>query len=276
LQDLIFLTQHIENFAVQILGIADGILEVVNLKSQFLPFPLNIPVSDLDVIKESFGVKTQYYVVNHGKLRGRYVRWTGGTEKHLMVSEIFEIYQSHSLSEVSGDRPSLSMSRVESIFWFLRKHGYHLVPKFIGFFVGIPLLFYIVLFCFPSFLVSSVSSSKVEVVPSEHHVKNSNLDIVKNEKLEGKDYSFYHQIFSEQFLYIEYLEEELFLLKSQLNKIGEVVSLFEGGFLLRGGRRILVGEVYSVNGVDRVLQRVDVLGGILYFDSGEPLFLFYE
>jgi hypothetical protein len=256
LQDLIFLTQHIENFAVQILGIADGLIEVVNLKNQFLPFPFNIPVSDLDVIKESFGIKTQYYVVSHGKFRGRYVRWSGGSEKHLMIADIFGVYESHSLSNVAGDRPSLSMRKLESIIWFFKKHGYHLVPKFLALVVGLPLLFYFVLFVLP-FSLYKKDDKKITNQDVKKNVtvveKNTSEGIKKvptegNKKVDSNEFSGIMYYLDLQEIYIELLENKIENLQIEVDRVGEIVSLFEGGFLVRGGRKFLVGDSYFFRG----------------------------
>jgi hypothetical protein len=69
-QELYFLTQHIDQFVNQILGIADTLLEIVNVKSLHLPFPLSIPMSDIDELKRAFGVKTQYYLTKPAKVTG--------------------------------------------------------------------------------------------------------------------------------------------------------------------------------------------------------------
>jgi hypothetical protein len=75
--ELIFITQDIGNIASPILAMAEKLLHVNNVKNMVLPFPLNIPFSDLDVVKEAWGFETQFYRVCVGKLFGRRVRFDG-------------------------------------------------------------------------------------------------------------------------------------------------------------------------------------------------------
>jgi hypothetical protein len=84
-QELFFLTQHIDQFANSILGVADTLLEIVNVKSLHLPFPISIPMSDVDELKRAFWIKTQYYQANVGNFRGKAVKWNGATTRHLDV-----------------------------------------------------------------------------------------------------------------------------------------------------------------------------------------------
>ena len=129
-QALYFLTQHTDQFTNSILGIADQLLEIVNMKSMVLPFPISVPMADLEELKTSFGIKTQYYQANVGNFRGKAVRWQGASHRHLMSPEIFSVYKSHDAGMEESDRPSLNLTKWESIKWFLGRHGWHLIPKF--------------------------------------------------------------------------------------------------------------------------------------------------
>jgi hypothetical protein len=130
-QEIWFITQHTDQFSRSILGIADRLLEVVNLKSMNLPFPFSIPLSDIYELKKAFGIKTQYYQANNGQFRGKAIRWDGLSERFLMSREIFEVYKSHDAGSDS-DRPELNLTPFEGCMWFARKHAWHLVPKLSG------------------------------------------------------------------------------------------------------------------------------------------------
>ena len=108
--DLIFITQHTDNISKAILAMAEKLYSVENMKHHGLPFPFNIPFADLDVVKEAFGFKQQFYRVSVGKYQSRRVKFDGETTSHLMLPEIFACYQSHTLSDVTSDRPSLNVT----------------------------------------------------------------------------------------------------------------------------------------------------------------------
>jgi len=127
--DLIFITQHTDNISKAILSQAEKCFSVENAKHHGLPFPFNIPFADLDVVKEAFGFKQQFYRVSVGKYQSRRVRYDGETTSHLMLHEVFACYQSHTLSDVTSDRPSLNLSRFGAIKWLAKRHGWHLSIK---------------------------------------------------------------------------------------------------------------------------------------------------
>ncbi|MGL4941804.1 MAG: zonular occludens toxin domain-containing protein [Thermoguttaceae bacterium] len=128
-QDITLITQHTDNFERAILTIADTLWEVVNIKNKSLPFPLSIPIADLDVVRGAWGLSTQFYQVNVGTYRGRSVRWTGTTTRHVQLSDVYAVYTSHTMTSQSNDRPDLKLGRIGSIIWFLRKHIFHLIIK---------------------------------------------------------------------------------------------------------------------------------------------------
>ncbi|MGL4944153.1 MAG: zonular occludens toxin domain-containing protein [Thermoguttaceae bacterium] len=129
-QDLWFITQHLENISRDVIRIADTVLEVRNLKQQRLPFPISISMEDVDVVRQAWGFTSQYYVVNTGQFRGRAIQWDSkASTSHLMRNEIFQVYQSHTLSDKAEDRPALALGRIGSLVWFARRHFVHLLIK---------------------------------------------------------------------------------------------------------------------------------------------------
>ena len=124
--DLIFLTQHTDNINKVCLNMAADAYHVINIKGRVLPF-LGIPFADIDVVKEAFGYKQQYANILYGNYVGRAFK-PESTLHILLNPKIYGLYKSHNTSEAS-DRPSLHLSRLGAIFWFLRRHLWHLIIK---------------------------------------------------------------------------------------------------------------------------------------------------
>jgi len=83
--DLIFITQSTDNISKAIIAMAEKLYQVENAKSGSLSFPFNIPFADLDIVKEAFGIQTQFYRCSVGKYQGRRVRFGGEVTSHLML-----------------------------------------------------------------------------------------------------------------------------------------------------------------------------------------------
>jgi hypothetical protein len=150
--NLIFITQHTDNVSTSILAMAEKLYQVTNAKSLSLPFPLNIPFSDIDVIKEAWGLKTQCYRVNVGKYFGRRVRFDNEVTTHLMTDAVFKCYTSHTLKDISSDKPSLNLTRLGSILWFCKRHFFHLFLKSVVVFLWFGLVRDYFLSCLKSYL----------------------------------------------------------------------------------------------------------------------------
>ncbi|MCL2622889.1 MAG: zonular occludens toxin domain-containing protein, partial [Planctomycetaceae bacterium] len=162
--DLIFITQHTDNISKAILAMAEKLYSVENMKHHGLPFPFNIPFADLDVVKEAFGFKQQFYRVSVGKYQSRRVKFDGETTSHLMMPEIFVCYQSHTLSDVTSDRPSLNLSKVGALLWLAKKHGWHLTIKLLIAVFGIYWAIHII-GQFPAILTKALNASMMKPAP---------------------------------------------------------------------------------------------------------------
>jgi hypothetical protein len=267
-QELYFLTQHIDQFANQILGIADTLLEIVNVKSLHLPFPISVPMSDFDELKRAFGIKTQYYQANVGNFRGKAVKWSGSTSRHLMSEEVYRVYKSHTKSEESSDRPSLDMSPIEGLVWFARRHAWHLLPKLVGI-VSLPFLVYMSVDGFPSFLSAAVvkpekvseslSSEKPVSVPSPVPVS----PLVPDTQLQKEK-----AILEQKLIDAENKLRQVELVRSEELSI---VMLYPDGILLRNGKKYKVGETLMIEGKEETLECVNVDCGIVRFLSGKTV-----
>ena len=128
--DIIFITQHPDNINRSILNMAADVYHIINIKNRVLPW-LGIPFADLDVIKEAWGCKRQVANALYGNYVGRSFR-PQNTVTFQLKPEIFALYQSHTLLNGSGggeDRPDLKLGKIGSLFWFAKRHFWHLSIK---------------------------------------------------------------------------------------------------------------------------------------------------
>jgi len=263
-QEMYFLTQHPDQFASQILGIAETLLEIVNVKSLHLPFPISIPMSDLDELKRAFGIKSQYYQANIGTYRGKALKWNGATTRHLMSDDIFRVYQSHDQSNVTTDRPSLDMTPIESIIWFARRHAWHLVPKLAGA-CSLPFIVIGLVTSLPSILAeaatkpdsapkteqkTAVAALPLPSVPADPQMIHEKTELEKR---------------------LAETEKRLEQAETARSGESEIVMLFPDGVLLRNGKKHMIGEKFEVGGNEETLDCVNVRCGIVLFASGKKI-----
>jgi hypothetical protein len=267
-QELYFLTQHIDQFANQILGIADTLLEIVNVKSLHLPFPFSIPMSDIDEVKRAFGIKSQYYQANVGNFRGKAVKWSGATSRHLMSEEIYRVYKSHTKSEESSDRPSLDMSPIEGLIWFARKHAWHLVPK-LGAIASIPFVFYAVMNGLPSLLSGAVVKPKVESPVALQ--KTESLSVEKPTRSEVPEPLPMKTPSPVSPPPPSPSGSILGFGNDKPEPVSEIVMLFPNGVLLSNGKKYKIGETLTIEGKEETLKCVNVSCGIVGFVSGKTV-----
>ena len=157
--DLIFITQSTDNISKAILSQAEKLYDIENAKNSSLKFPINIPLADIDIVKEAFGIKGQFYRCKVGKYTGRRVnKKEGEVTSHVMTKEVFACYNSYTLSDITSDRPSLRLSRRAAIWWIFKRHAWHLALKLI---VALFVLFWAIYFMknFPTLLSNGLSSA---------------------------------------------------------------------------------------------------------------------
>lgn len=134
-QDWIFLTQALMSLTVEVRRVSEVVYEVFNAKSMTLPWPLSIPMRDIDTLMKGFGVYNQVYRVRKGLLDGTYkVEYDKTADVCKMDKKVFVLYQTHTLSKESGGA-LVSDSKLpfdlgkgsgrRALFWFLRKHLLH-------------------------------------------------------------------------------------------------------------------------------------------------------
>lgn len=238
--DLILITQHTDNVNRSILSMATDIFHVVNIKNRVLPV-LHIPFADIDVIKEAFGCSRQVANVLYGNYIGRAVKIQSETTI-ILKPEIFALYKSHTLSEGAEDRPSLKLSRIGSIFWFAKKHWFHLSFK-AGLVIGGFWFLQFILCKFPFVLGNSITKTishkkepvlvtSVEQVPAPP--PSVEKPVVSSEKVSFK----------------EQRERDFF------NNTG--IYIYGKDFIVtRDAGRVNVGESFNFEGTEVVLESVD-------------------
>jgi hypothetical protein len=294
-----FLTQHTDQFGSSILGIAEMLLEVVNLKTLHLPWPISVPMSDLDELKRSFGITTQYYQANVGNFRGKAIRWSGAAERHLMSSDIYRVYQSHDAGAESSDRPSLKMNALEGICWFARRHAWHLIPK-LGVILSIPFVGMFVLMGLPGLLASAMPGGKpedsvehVEVVRDESKesrvgkgsgvgkpvnnnmsapvpgVVSSSVDraAISAGDVTGSGIEVPSGI-GESARAASIIDEPK---KLEPKKELKIVMLYQKGVMLNDGSKVTIGETLDIDGSTEVLSVACPTCGVIGFESGKRL-----
>ena len=285
-QEIYFLTQHNDQFASTVLGIADLLLEIVNLKSLVLPWPVNVPMSDFDELKRSFGITTQYYQSNVGNFRGKAIRWSGASDRHLMGTDIFRVYQSHDAGVEALDRPSLKMSPFEGVLWFARKHGWHLLPKF-GVIVSLPFVAMFVLGSLPGFLMAAVSDKKpeVSVVQVEAKRAESKESRVGESVIDDRAQRLSGVVSSSDVRSVESVggvvesgvgvssgvgkSFGVFGVGGESTREVRVVMLYQKGVMLNDGRKITIGEAFDVDGKSETLSVACPQCGVIGFESGK-------
>ena len=267
--DLIFITQHTDNISKAILAMAEKLYQVENAKYGSLSFPLNIPFADIDVVKESFGIKGQFYRVSVGKYQGRRVKFDNEVTSHLMTQEVFACYSSHTLSDVSSDRPSLNLSRRGAILWFTKKHGWHLILKLIA-------AVFIVLFALHFFkqmpliitrtLSSTLTPAKMSPAPEKTTVPKMSpappvvpgippSQIIPPAPIghgcNDPNCTIDHSV------------------PVPLMKPNEkITAVFPLGVITDNGRR-KIGQPVSIDGTEEIIKTINVRQGVVVFESGK-------
>jgi hypothetical protein len=264
-QEIYFLSQHTDQFARQVLGIADSLFEIVNLKSLTLPFPISISMQDFYELRKAFGIKTQYYQANPGNFRGKAIRWSGAADRHLMSTEIYGVYKSHASDVVESDRPDLGKTKWEAVKWFTGKHGWHLIPKIV-FAVSLPFLVMYTIIALPSILVGAASGgtpvandppeppaiTKTETPPPPPAERPSNIPRTDT------------------------IQPETPPLPAPVTPAIPVERvkfsmLFNGGIILDDGRKIAIGETMGYAGETETLAAACAVCGIIIFESGKRI-----
>ncbi|MCL2118574.1 MAG: zonular occludens toxin domain-containing protein [Planctomycetaceae bacterium] len=283
--DLIFITQHTDNISKQILAMAEKLYQVENAKHYGLPFPLNIPLADLDVVKEAFGVKSQFYRVSVGKYQGRRVKFDGETTSHLMLQEIFACYSSHTLSDVTSDRPSLKLSKPGALLWLAKKHAWHLSLKaLIAVFVsywGINIISQ-----FPTILTKTLMASFKPASETTFPAPEGSDNVTTPDMslpcpapmpsaasdfglpASGESIETNPEVPSHKPEVCDCCTHDHSLPPLKPNE--KITAVFQLGVITDNGRR-RIGQPVSIDGTEETIKAVNVRRGVVIFESGKEV-----
>ena len=265
-QEIYFISQHTDQFARQVLGIADKLLEIVNVKSLELPWPISVPMQDIYDLKSAFGIKTQYYQANVGNFRGKAIRWGGATHRHMMSPDIFRVYKSHNTDTEESDRPSLNLTKWEAVKWFLGRHGWHLIPK-IGGILAIPYIAVKILLAVPVLLMDAAGANaapKSEPPAATETLAEKTLPAPTPARIAGAPLAGVppaRVAFSAT-------EPESIPMPVPMKQV-KMVMLFNGGVILDDGRKIAIGETFNFEEKTETLACACAACGVIGFESGK-------
>lgn len=269
--DLIFITQHTDNISKAIIAMAEKLFQIENAKHHGFPFPINIPFADIDVVKEAFGIKGQFYRVSVGKYQGRRVKFDKEVTSHVMRQDVFSCYNSHTMSDISSDRPSLNLSKMGAVWWITKKHAWHLFLKTV---IAVFLVFWgISLFKqFPVIMTKALSKSLTpsklvpdsekttvpEVPPPSPAVVPGNRPMTMTAVVPVTGHSCGNPNCTE--------DHSLPVLKSN----EKITAVFPLGVITDNGRR-RVGQPVSLDGVEEIIKSINVRQGVVSFESGKKI-----
>ena len=277
--DLIFITQHTDNISRQILAMAEKLYQVENMKHHGLPFPINIPFSDLDVVKEAFGVKSQFYRVSVGKYQGRRVKFDGETTSHLMLQDVFACYNSHTLSDVTSDRPSLNLSKAGALLWLAKKHAWHLSVKLlIAVFVGYWAIN--IISQFPNILTNTLIASLKPADTTTTSPASERMEYVTVPNFEPPypaedsmpipppSFGVDEAIISVVGCGNPECTHDHSLPPLKPNE--KITAVFPLGVITDNGRR-RIGQPVSIEGTEEIIKNINVRRGVVIFESGKEV-----
>jgi len=267
--DLIFITQSTENIAKPIVAMAEKLFQVENVKNFSFPFPINIPFSDLDVVKEAFGIRNQFYRVSVGKYQGRRVKFDGEATSHLMNQAVFACYSSHTLSDVTSDRPSLHLTKVGSILWLAKKHAWHLGMK-VGVCVFALIVAYQVFLRMPEIISSAVKYNTGGVQsPTFSELSKANNVTTPDMTPVGRPLGTPPPFLSGTCTDPDCTHPHgLIYQPPKPNE--KIKAIFPLGVITDNGRR-KIGQMVNIDGVEEVIQSCNVRLGVVVMESGKEI-----
>lgn len=269
--DLIFITQATDNISKQILLMAEKLYQVENAKHHGLPFPLNIPFADVDIVKEAFGFHTQFYRVSVGKYQGRRVKFDRETTSHLMKEDVFACYNSHTLSDVQSDRPSLKLSKIGAVMWFVKKHGWHLGLKLL---IAVFLLYWglNLVTQAPGILTKALTSNLAQgIAPAPEKTTVPKLEPPSPPMIPGiPDAPVTPPVPISPHVGCgdPHCTHDHSLPVLKMNE--KITAVFPAGVITDNGRR-RIGQPVSIDGIEEVIKSTNVRQGVVTFESGKKV-----
>ena len=251
-QDFIYITQNVDNIDRSVWRNVDDRWEIRNIKNLRVPL-LQIPMQDIDVVREAWGCKQQYAVAVRGVLYQNRVVFNGESETILLNHRIFALYRSHKTAEAS-DRPSLRLGRLGSLLWFVRRHAWHIGLKvFVVLFGAWAILR--TLYSMPSVMMQSIKTGKPEVTPVvASPLPDSPPPGMMRSSVSGKPG-----------------EITPIAVPSRIGNTDTIITGFVRGGVITPDGVLRVNDHIDYDGSIDVIDSVDVGKGIVYLRSGKKV-----
>ena len=207
-----------------------------------------------------------------------------------MTPEIFACYQSHTLSDVTSDRPSLNLTRLGAIAWLLKKHGWHLGAKGVIAVLSV-IAGFNVLTKMPGIFSSAVSNSfaksqavttsplsdtQVNVTTpqmssplmSGNPIYNNGLPSVPSVHVHGPDCNHDVPLIPLSCAHDGCSHDHA--TPSKPRKDERITAVFAAGVITDQGRR-RIGQTLMIDGVEETLEATTVRNGVVLFKSGKTV-----
>lgn len=248
-QDLILLTQHVANISYEIKKQIEVINEVVNIKNTKLGFfPFTLPMSDVDVVREAFGIPQQLAHIKRGVCEASRVLYDKDPEIFILTKEYFNLYQSHTMSTEALDRPSLNLSRLGSLFWLFKRHAFRL-----GFWSGVTIAVvwcgFSLFYSFPSLLINSLGGNEKKLEQTQVSGSPLTTPIPLNSSFPGGASSSLPEV-------------------QQDNGDFKLVGFFRTSVITNHGV-LRIGDKFRFDGVEEVIQAISFSTKTVFFVSGK-------
>lgn len=179
-QDLFLLTQHPDNVQKSVLNMAEGCFHIINIKSKVIPY-LQIPIADIDTVREAWGSSQQWIQVRYGIYIGRAFKQES-VQPVLLEPKYYRLYHSHFTG--SSDRPSLKLNKFTSLLWFAKRHFWHLGLKAVCVYLVVSML-YSLLTGLPSAVLQRAGlkkqNSSAVTIKDKGETKNQPITLPENQ-----------------------------------------------------------------------------------------------
>lgn len=174
--DFVFITQDLSQISAAVVKMVEQVLNVYNAKSMTLPYPLSIPLADVETLLKGFGVSRQVYRVKVGSYVGRRVVYDGETIPCVMEPDVFALYTSNTLAsektDIVGDRALPFKTRTGAVIWFARKHAPRLTSRFLCWGIGLYCCYGFVFDVLPTSVMGAFTPSTSATANAENVPEN--------------------------------------------------------------------------------------------------------
>ena len=254
-QDIIFLTQHLNNITPEVKRMAEVVYEVLNIKNTTLGiWPFLIRMQDVDMVREAWGCPMQVAHIKRGVCESNTVVFDKNYEVFVLTTQLFNLYRSHTLSEEALDRPSLRLGKVGSVLWLFRQYFTKFAIWFVIVFTG--------LYGVKNFIEKLPILVSSALTPNFQTPMDQSTAQKQDTALTAVPVPVFPVLESHH-----HLVEEL---KPEPPKNDEILGFVRGGVITQRGI-IRQEEHLTVDGQIDYVKNVDVFRGIVYLGSGKKV-----